>query len=64
MKTKARSGAPETNLSHFPTESDAFKFTFDGQRCTTGSVVQLTDTSNGGMKKRKINVRGGGGIST
>jgi hypothetical protein len=33
-------------LSHFPTESDAFKFTFDGQGCATGTVAELTDTGS------------------
>ena len=31
--------------SHFPAESEALKLIFDGQGCTTGTVVDLTETS-------------------
>ena len=47
VKTKVRSEAPETYLYIFVlSELDAFKLTFDGQDCITGTVVELTDTSN------------------
>ena len=42
--SKERSGASGTYLSHFPTESDAFTFTFDGQGCATVTVELTAQT--------------------
>ena len=43
-KSKERNDAPETHLSHFPIEFDAFKYTFDCKACTTNTRTRTPAT--------------------